>query len=217
MSKDLVLEQGDGKIVTTSLLVAEKFGKRHADVIRAIEGVISQTPESQSQRNFALSEYKDISGKSNRMYIMTKDAFSAVVLGFTGGQAIKFRWEFISAFNKMEEELKKPMTPLEYMQYSLNVMIEQDKRLSAVKKDMEDVKDKVNLLEAKSITSPENYFTVAGYSSLNRIPISREKAANLGKIASNICRKRGIDTGTVPDPRYGKVKTYPAEVLFELF
>jgi Rha family phage regulatory protein len=73
--------------------------------LRAIDNVIAQTPESQSKRNFAPSEYIDASGKSNRMYIMTKDGFSAVVLGFTGEQAIRFRWEYIEAFNKMEKLL----------------------------------------------------------------------------------------------------------------
>ncbi|MDR1054322.1 MAG: Rha family transcriptional regulator, partial [Prevotellaceae bacterium] len=104
--KDLVFKSEKGTPVTNSLLVAEKFGKLHKDVLRAIDNVISQTPENQSRRNFALSEYLDGSGKSNRLYIMTKDGFSAIVLGFTGKQAIKFRWDFIEAFNKMEHIMR---------------------------------------------------------------------------------------------------------------
>jgi anti-repressor protein len=104
--EELVFKSEKGTPVTSSLLVAQKFGKSHKDVLRAIDNVIAQTPENQSKRNFALSEYIDASGKSNRMYIMTKDGFSAVVLGFTGEQAIKFRWEYIEAFNKMEEAIK---------------------------------------------------------------------------------------------------------------
>jgi phage regulator Rha-like protein len=95
--EQLVFKSGKGTPVTNSLLVAQKFGKQHKDVLeavrtlaensadlpnirnmfykasqpdtRAIEGVISQTPETQSQRNFALSEYNDSSGKSNPLYI----------------------------------------------------------------------------------------------------------------------------------------------------
>jgi anti-repressor protein len=104
--EELVYKSEKGTPVTTSLLVAEKFEKQHKDVLRAIDNVIAQTPECQSKRNFAPSEYTDASGKSNRMYIMTKDGFSAVVLGFTGEQAIRFRWEYIEAFNKMEEALR---------------------------------------------------------------------------------------------------------------
>ncbi|HBG40952.1 MAG TPA: hypothetical protein DDW85_06020 [Porphyromonadaceae bacterium] len=62
---ELVFKSEKGTPVTNSLLVAEKFGKRHSDVLRAIEGVILQTPIYQSERNFALSEYVDSTGKSN--------------------------------------------------------------------------------------------------------------------------------------------------------
>jgi anti-repressor protein len=104
--EELVFKSEKGTPVTNSLLVAKKFEKQHKDVLRAIDNVISQTPENQSKRNFAPSEYIDASGKQNRMYIMTKDGFSAVVLGFTGEQAIKFRWEYIEAFNKMEATIQ---------------------------------------------------------------------------------------------------------------
>lgn len=104
--KELVFRGEDGKVLTTSLLVAEKFGKRHGDVLRSIESVISQTPENQSERNFALSEYQDASGKNNPMYVMTKDGFSILVMGFTGVSAMSFKWAFIDKFNEMENSIK---------------------------------------------------------------------------------------------------------------
>ena len=103
---ELVFKNEDGKPVTNSILVAEKFEKRHSDVIRAIENVISLSTEIQSKRNFALSDYMDATGKSNPLYILTRDGFSAVALGFTGEKAIKFRWDFIDQFNRMEEMQK---------------------------------------------------------------------------------------------------------------
>jgi anti-repressor protein len=103
---ELVFKSEKGTPVTNSLLVAKKFGKLHKNVLRAIDDVIAQTPKDQTRLNFAPSEYIDESGKSNRMYVMTKDGFSAVVLGFTGEQAIRFRWEYIEAFNKMEELIR---------------------------------------------------------------------------------------------------------------
>jgi Rha family phage regulatory protein len=107
---DLVFQTGKGNPATTSLLVAKKFGKRHADVLRAIKNVISQTPENQHKRNFAfmvnIRELPDGGKREEPMYVMTKDGFYAIVLGFTGKEAINFRWEFINAFNKMEEIIK---------------------------------------------------------------------------------------------------------------
>ena len=105
-----LVQNNNGQPVTNSLLVAEKFGKRHADVIRAIESLISQTPENQRQRNFAfmlnIKPLPNGGKKEEPMYILTKDGFSAVALGFTGKKAIEFRWDFIEAFNKMEQIIR---------------------------------------------------------------------------------------------------------------
>ena len=104
--EELVFKSEKGTPVTTSLLVANKFGKRHADVLRAIKEIISQTPEFQTKRNFAFSKYRDDSGKSNPLCIITKDGFSILVMGFTGEEAMRFKWDFIEAFNKMEQSLR---------------------------------------------------------------------------------------------------------------
>lgn len=58
-------------IVVTSLDIAETFEKRHADVLRDIERL--QCSEEFTQRNFALSAYKDTSGKSNKRYLVTRN------------------------------------------------------------------------------------------------------------------------------------------------
>lgn len=136
----LVFKGANDQVLTNSLLVAEKFKKRHADVLRAIEDIIVLTPVNQSQRNFALSEYKDSTGKSNPMYILTKDAFSIIVMGFNGAAAIKFKWEFVDAFNIMEQTLKS---------YSENrtLVIEQNiKRRYLLNKELSEVNNSINLL-----------------------------------------------------------------------
>jgi anti-repressor protein len=151
---ELVFKSQKGTPVTNSLLVAQKFGKRHADVIRAIEGVMSQTPEIQSQRNFALSEYNDTSGKSNPLYIMTKDGFSAVVLGFTGEQAIKFRWDFIEAFNKMEEVIRSGdyQVPATFRE-ALLLAAQQQEQIEAQQKQLEAQRPAVDFAEHVSNAS----------------------------------------------------------------
>jgi Rha family phage regulatory protein len=111
--EELVFRNSKGTAVTSSLLVAQKFGKRHADIIRIIGVIIKQSPEHQSQRNFALSEYQDVSGKSNPLYIITRDGFSILVMGFTGENAMQFKWDFIEAFNRMETTLQEYIPKME--------------------------------------------------------------------------------------------------------
>lgn len=42
--------------VTTSEFVAKAFGKKHCDVLRKIEEIFTQVPDSFGERNFALIE-----------------------------------------------------------------------------------------------------------------------------------------------------------------
>lgn len=145
---ELVLNQ-NGKPVTTSKLIAEKFGKRHSNVIRDIEETINQMPDSQSQLNFELSEYKDSSGKSNPLYIMDRDGFALLVMGFTGEKAMKFKIEYIAAFNKMAEQLKpKELTTKEILLLALKAEEEKEKALLQVE-NLETALD--NLLDWVSI------------------------------------------------------------------
>lgn len=92
-----------GEARTTSLMVKEKFGKRHGDVLRAIEKL--ECSEEFRQRNFASSSYLNDQGKSQPMYEMTRDGFSFLVMGFTGKGAASWKERYIAAFNRMEQEL----------------------------------------------------------------------------------------------------------------
>lgn len=109
MSQALVsLENGIPS--TTSLKVAEVFHKRHGDVIRSISCILTQTPEIFGKRNFALNEYvqkNNLGEKRLPMYTMTRDGFTLLVMGYTGKEAMRFKLEYIEAFNAMEKELMR--------------------------------------------------------------------------------------------------------------
>ena len=96
--------------LTTSLKVAEYFGKRHDRVLRAIENAISTLPKNGVSESFLKASYKDDSGKFNTMYYLNRDAFSFVVMGFTGAKAAEFKWNYIQQFNKMEKILQEKAT-----------------------------------------------------------------------------------------------------------
>ncbi|WP_334427181.1 MULTISPECIES: Rha family transcriptional regulator [unclassified Levilactobacillus] len=103
---DLVIAK-DKQAVTSSLQIAETFGKQHKHVIEAIQGKINSA-ENSAQYNsmFAKGTYKDRSGKSNPMYYMNRDGFAFIVMGFTGRKADKFKLQYIDAFNEMEQQIK---------------------------------------------------------------------------------------------------------------
>lgn len=102
------------QIKTDSIKVAEVFGKRHSDIIRAIKNIDCSTEFS--QRNFASADYLDEQGKSRPMHEMTKDGFIFLAMGFTGAKAAQIKEAYIHAFNHMAEVLLKQSTQLQTIQ-----------------------------------------------------------------------------------------------------
>jgi Rha family phage regulatory protein len=95
--------------VVNSLDVAETFEKEHRHVmedIRKIEGTISTAEFSAL---FFLSSYRASNGKTNPMYIMTKDGFTLLGMGYTGEKAMRFKLAYIKQFNAMEKLLKSKL------------------------------------------------------------------------------------------------------------
>ena len=99
------------EVVTDSLLVAESFGKNHRDVLRKIEQIFQDDSSTQNcVKCFKKTFYKDSSGKKNPKYIMNRDGFTFLVMGFTGKKANEWKWKFINAFNFMESILREKST-----------------------------------------------------------------------------------------------------------
>lgn len=207
---DLVLLGEEGIAVTNSLLVAEKFGKMHKNVIQSIKNIIHSAEKS--AQFYKSSSYIDSSGRENQMYIMNRDGFTLLVMGFNGKQAMDFKIEFIDAFNKMENLIKekvKPQSALELFELALNSIKENQIELKEIKKEVEQLK-------VKTATKPD-YFTIVGYASLNGIPLTYKQASAIGKKASKMCKRMGVMTDSTPDPRFGRVRMYPSHVLDEIF
>lgn len=98
---DLVYLKNE-QAVCDSLQVAEKFGKRHSDVIRAIENLLANDSTQNCVQCIKPSKYKDASGKYNKKYLLNKDGFVFLAFGFTGKEADAWKWKYIDAFNRME-------------------------------------------------------------------------------------------------------------------
>lgn len=81
---ELVYLKND-EAVCSSLQVAEKFGKRHDRVLRAIDNLLETLPKNgEVSKMFILSKRKAADGQFHRMYFMNRDGFSLLVMGFTG-------------------------------------------------------------------------------------------------------------------------------------
>lgn len=93
----------NGRAVTTSVAVAEFFGKLHKNVIQKIE--MLECSSQFTELNFKPGEYTDSTGRKLPMYQITKNGFVFLVMGFTGKKAAAFKEAYIAEFDRMENEL----------------------------------------------------------------------------------------------------------------
>lgn len=105
--KELVFKGESNQVLTNSLLVAEKFGKNHKHVLDSIRELMKGCAEKSANPMFVESMYiHPQNGQEYPMYIMNRDGFTLLAMGFTGERALQFKLEYINAFNKMEETIK---------------------------------------------------------------------------------------------------------------
>lgn len=82
-------------------MVAERFGKQHKHVLDSIENITAEKSALMGTY-FIPSTYKAGTGKNYKEYLMTRDGFTLLAMGFTGKEALKFKLAYIEAFNKMD-------------------------------------------------------------------------------------------------------------------
>ena len=132
---ELVIMKSE-QALTTSLKVAERFSKNHADVMRAIKNLTQQN--CRVEEMFVKSTYINKQGHEQPMYYMNRDGFTLLAMGFTGKDAMKFKLEYIEAFNKMEKIIRAektlPKSPEEQLQLTMVVTNRLVKRMDAVEK-----------------------------------------------------------------------------------
>ncbi|AXF40115.1 Rha family transcriptional regulator [Paenibacillus phage Eltigre] len=134
----------NGKTVTDSLTVAEVFGKRHDNVVQDIKNL--ECSQEFSLLNFQESTYTNERGRTYPKYIITQDGFSFLVMGYTGKEAAKFKEMYIAEFNRMREKLtQRPQTQLEILQASIGQLVEQERRLTAVEKRLDDTAELLSM------------------------------------------------------------------------
>lgn len=224
---DLVFVGQNDRVLTTSLKVAEIFGKEHSKVMRDITNLYCS--DDFRAANFGGSSYTSEQNKQFPMYEMTKDGFTFLVMGYTGKKAAAFKEAYIKRFNEMEAELRKKDNPTELLMASEKAYLDQRDRIDEIdRRDRNhglmignlwskfcDMFADVEYLKQKMSTET-NYFTVAGYCSYRGIRITSQTASRLGRRASKMCKNRNLPIEQLTDKRYGKVNAYPYEVLKEI-
>lgn len=126
--------------VVSSLQVAEDFNKNHKHVLETIRKMTAEN--SALLEMFYESSYTSSQNKELPMYLMNRDGFTFLVMGFTGKQANAWKLKYIQAFNEMEKQVRGRMTTeqkvLLNLQYSKEIsdhVKEVDNRVTVLEND----------------------------------------------------------------------------------
>lgn len=103
---DIILSMQNGEPVVSSRQIAESFEKRHDHVMRDIEDIMRGLPKNGDTPMFYKTEYvHEQNGQSYPMYLMNRDGFTLLAMGFNGKAALEWKLKYIAAFNEMEKKL----------------------------------------------------------------------------------------------------------------
>ena len=138
--KDLVIMKNQ-QAVTTSLQVAENFGKRHSDVLESVKNLVT---ENSVAKYFSEGFYEN-RGKEYPLYYMNRDGFTLLAMSFTGKAALQFKLKYIEAFNQMENHIKQqpqiPDTPRGLALLALAANEEASKRIDEIDERLVDIEE----------------------------------------------------------------------------
>lgn len=114
MNENELVVMKDQQAVTTSVVVAETFGKQHKNVVRDIKNLLDKSGSSNLSREMFVEGSYVNRGKQYSMYYMNRDGFTMLAMGFTGKKALGFKLDYINAFNTLEAQAKQ-LTQDSYM------------------------------------------------------------------------------------------------------
>lgn len=210
----------DGKVYCSSLQIAEYFDKEHKSVLASIDNLIEMDSEL-GRQDFMPSSYVNLQNKPQRCFLMTRDGFMFLAMGFTGEAAYKIKKLIIAEFNRMESELKDltKMNPFELMVKQAQALLDHDLALKAQQKQLEATTNQVVQLTSTvtELVGGLGYVTVKGYATRVKRPLDTNTASKLGRACTKLCKERGLKKSEVNDERHGTVGSYPTEIVKEVF
>lgn len=104
MKNELMIFEQKEQAVVSSRTVAAKFDKRHNDLLRDVRNLAAQNCAAKTMFH---KNYYEVRGRDYPEYLMNRDGFSLLVMGFTGKEALDWKIKYIQAFNAMELFIKE--------------------------------------------------------------------------------------------------------------
>ena len=166
----------NGQVVVSSRQIADDFEKRHDNILRDIETLRKDSLKIEEM--FHYHQEPDTYGRMQKSYLMNRDGFSILVMGFTGQKALEWKLKYIEAFNRMEKMLveKAPSYQISDPIERAKAWIQEQEEKKALEGHIEELKPKA--LFADSVASSRNSILVGELAKLlnqNGIDIGQKR------------------------------------------
>lgn len=148
--REIVLSMQSGEPVASSRQVAENFGKEHKDTLESIRQILAA--ENSATKSMFYETTFENRGKQYPMYLMNRDGFTLLAMGFTGKAALEWKLKYIAAFNEMEKKLTE-QPQLTRSQLLATALIAAHEELEEKDKQIETMKPKALFADAVSASS----------------------------------------------------------------
>ena len=161
----------NNRLVVSSRKVAEVFEKLHKHVMESIRELDCE--EEFNESNFRPVEYRDAKGEMRPEYLITRDGFTLLAMGFTGAKAMQWKIKYIEAFNKMEAELRNPFSIPKTLPEALRLAASLEEKRLVLEAKIEH--DAHYTALGKTITASHDCITVAEF-----VPIMKQAGIKFG-------------------------------------
>lgn len=203
------------QVVVSSRQIAEHFGKQHKHVLEAIRVEKGYAEKSADPQMFFETTYIQPQNKQEYVeYLMNRDGFTLLVMGFTGKRASEWKRKYIHAFNEMEKRLRKlELTPSYQIDDRIKraeawikeekeriKLAENNKKLLAKKKNLEERLTK----ESKFRRTVFDTTDCITYTDAAKVIIPLFKGFGRQKMIEFLREIRAIDKNNIPYARYIK-------------
>ena len=215
--QDITFEFADGNRMINATEMAKPFGKKVNDFLRINNSRAYIELLEERYANTSRETLRVVKGGEPHLQGTWMDELLA--LKFAAWLSPRFE---LWVYDRIQELLTTGETKLDSIAPKgfastlrlLAAQWEQQEQINqTVRGELDKTAQRLDSLEAKVISSDENYYTIAGYCSLHHIDCPLPKAKAWGKMASDLSRQKGIEMGEAHDERYGRVRTYHRSIL----
>ena len=187
---EIEIKYENDQLLVTSLQVAKDFSKEHKSVLRSIENLVAQNCATKNL--FYETDYEN-RGKKYPMYLMTRDGFTLLAMGFTGKDALEWKMKYIQAFNEMERKLNDPMflvkKSMKYLEEKCNALLEENQEMKPKAEFFDQVASSKTAIQMAEVAKVLNY---PGYGRNRLFEFLRNKKVLM---TNNIPYQKYVDCG----------------------